>query len=717
MSIMANDKLETNKGLLYYFIKHVRPELAKKIEQSKSIETMIVGLGRQGTRHAQLMMEYGTNVTCGVAPGRGGTKVHETIPVYDSAEEAVKNHPNIAVASIWRHYSTAKDATIEVIRSGIPIVVLISEFIPLKDVRDILVEARKHKTILFGGNTPGIIFPPEGIKIGMLPDIFQAQIMENGEVGPKGVTILSRSGAILYHMSDALASAGIAQNGVLGVGGDGAIGSRFVDLVSLVMNYDNTDLVVVAGEIGGIQEELLAQDMIEYPEKYPKPLVALISGANAPEGKTMGHAGAIIAPGQKYGTFNSKKEMLEKAGVAVVNHQNDLIEAVKTKLNRTYFEVENYYQRMKKKWDEKSPEPTWGTLITKVVPNNLIIRGYPLQEIIANKGLLETANLLVEGEFPNDKLKELEEIAIKSAKEEFLYDEKISKVSDVSKLIGTFLLLDDKLSTYAQLEKDPSKVVVYSLGRVLRYLSIYFGNVQKIDAQNSENLTFSDLIYLGLVGELPSDKMKIKLLEAIITACVDHGVTPPSAQATLILASTRANYEVAISAGIQAITDVHGGAGQKAAEFMLSVVKQSEIDATELGEATFELMKETIKAGKLIEGLGHRIHTQDPRRDVLWNLAEKAGYAKECVAVSKIIGDAFYRVRGMNLPINVDGVIGAIIADMGIDPKLAKAVFVFGRTAGLAAHYYEEINTQPQMRRIAFDKAIYKGPSIKEISE
>ena len=210
---------------------------------------------------------------------------------------------------------------------------------------------------------------------------------------------------------------------------------------------------------------------------------------------------------------------------------------------------------------------------------------------------------------------------------------------------------------------------------------------------------------------------KIKLLEAIITACVDHGVTPPSAQATLILASTRANYEVAISAGIQAITDVHGGAGQKAAEFMLTVVNQAKETTTDLIETTFELIKETIKSGKRIEGLGHRIHTQDPRRDVLWTLAEKAGYAKECVSVSKVISDAFYRVRGMNLPINVDGVIGAIIADMEINPKLAKAVFVFGRTAGLAAHYYEEINTQPQMRRIAFDKAVYKGPSIRELKE
>jgi succinyl-CoA synthetase alpha subunit len=713
---MVEEKLKPDQGLLYYLIKETRPELAEQITKAKTIETMIVGLGRQGTRHAQLMMEYGTNVTCGVAPGRGGTKVHETIPVYDSAQEAIDTHPNIAVASIWRHYSTAKDATIEVIKSGIPIVVLISEFIPLKDVRDILVEARKHKTILFGGNTPGIIFPPEGIKIGMLPDIFQAQIIGE-EVGSKGVTILSRSGAILYHMSDALASAGIAQNGVLGVGGDGAIGSRFVDLVSLVMKYEETDLVVVAGEIGGMQEELLAQDMLAHPEKYPKPLVALISGANAPEGKTMGHAGAVISPGQKYGTFKSKKEILEKAGATVVNHQRDLIDVVKSKLGKTYFEIDDYYNRMRKKWDAKSPAPTWGTLITNVMPNNLIIRGYPLQEIIARKGLLETAYLLSNGEFPASQKVELENLAVKALYDDLNVDYDLANEIDVAKVIGTFLLLDNNLSGFAREANDGSKVVAYALGRVLKYLTKFFNNEDKISSLQKENISFSELIYLGLVGEIHSDVSKIQLLEAIITACVDHGVTPPSAQATRILASTRANYEVALSAGTQAITDVHGGAGQKAAEFFLSVVKKAKETNEDLNETAFETIRETIKAGKRIEGLGHRIHTQDPRRDVLWNLSEKAGYAKECVAVSKLVSDAFYRVRGMNLPINVDGVIGAIIADMGIDTKLAKAVFVFGRIAGLTAQYYEEINTQPQMRRLAFDRAVYKGSPIREVPQ
>jgi len=137
---------------------------------------------------------------------------------------------------------------------------------------------------------------------------------------------------------------------VLGIGGDGAIGTRFLDIVPIAQKYPNTDLVVVAGEIGGCQEEILAEDIANHPEKYPKPVVAMISGANAPAGKTMGHAGAIVTPGQEYGTFLTKKAALEKAGVTVVNSQTDLIKAVREKLQeKKYFKIENYRKKIKAK--------------------------------------------------------------------------------------------------------------------------------------------------------------------------------------------------------------------------------------------------------------------------------------------------------------------------------------------------------------------------------
>ena len=715
---MSLNRIVADQGLLFYLIESIRPDLAKHISQTKTIETIVVGLGRQGTRHTKLMQDYGTTITCGVAPGKGGTRVHETIPVYETAKEALKTHPNIAVASIWRHYSTAKDATIEAIEAGIPIIVLITEGIPLRDVRDILVATRKHNTILFGGNTPGIIFPPEGIKVGMLPDIFHPEEVIPGQSGPKGVTIISRSGAILYHLSDALSSAGIAQNAVLGIGGDGAIGSRFIDLVPLIMNYRNTDLVVMAGEIGGMQEEFLAQDMLQNHEKYTKPLVALISGANAPAGKTMGHAGAVIAPGQSYGTYESKKTSLEQAGVVVVNHQKDLIQEVKRLLkNKSYFKVEDYYKRMQRKWEVRPSKPTWGTLITNVVPNNLLIRGYPLQELIEKKTLLEIAYLVIQGEFPKiNELNELEKLALRAIRDEFpKIDLQVAPDSqDISKTVGTYLLLDNKLLNNKTHKSKPINKLIYTLGRVIKYFALILGNHRFLD-NLPENSLFSNAIYCAFIGEENPDPKKVRLLEAMISACVDHGVTPPSAQTTLLLASTRASFEVALAGGVQAITDVHGGAGAKAAEFFLKIIQNAKQKNSSLEESTYDLIDKASISGKRIQGLGHRVHTQDPRRDILWKLAENANEAKECVKVSKMLSKVFHQVKGMSLPINVDGVIGAIVADMGLKPILAKAIFILGRIVGLTSHYFEEIQTQIPMRKLVFEQAIYKGPALRHI--
>ncbi|MFX1506115.1 MAG: citrate/2-methylcitrate synthase [Promethearchaeota archaeon] len=709
-------RISVDKGVLYFLIKQIRPELASYIEKTKKIETVIIGLGTQGTKHAGLMRDFGTDVTAGVSVGRGGTRIHEVIPVYDRVKECLKEHPNIAVASIWRHYSGVRDVALEVIESGIPIVVLITEGIPLKDVRDIIVAARKHNTILFGGNTPGIIFPPEGIKVGMLPDIFYPEEKSEEEFGPRGVTIISRSGAILYHLSDALASAGIAQNAVLGIGGDGAVGTRFVDIVPLIQQYPNTDLIVVAGEIGGSQEELLANDIISNPKKYPIPIVALISGANAPAGKTMGHAGAIITPGQNFGTFITKKEALEKAGVTVVNSQYELVDTVKEILQGwKYFSVERYQEKMTKTWEEPPKKVGWATLITNVQPNNLIIAGYPLKSIIKKKSFVETAYLLVKGNFPSkEQIMDLEQIALKATKlpvPEVL----IAENEDISKTIAKSLLLDETLTNYCtQQSKNPPNQLMFCLGRVAGYLASMLGN-KSILENIPIHQPFSHIIYQVLTGQTVVDEKKAGVLEAMIVASVDHGVTPPSAQATIIAATVRAAYEVAVAQGVSAITDVHGGAGAKAAEFFQKCTVLAKEKGLELSEAVHENISIYMKEGKRIQGLGHRYHTRDPRRDVLWIKAKHAGIAGECVEISKMIADIFKRVRGINLPINVDGVIGAIIADMGLDPTLAKAVFIYGRIAGLSAHYFEEVASQPQMRRINFSEAVYKGEKTRKI--
>ena len=707
--------VRADQGLLYHLILQLRPELAKHIKETGEIDTIVVGLGREGTRHAGLMQDYGTRIVGGIASGEGGTRIHETIPVYDTVAECLKDRPYVAAASIWRQFSMAKESVIETIEAGIPLVVLITEGIPLRDVRDMLVAARRKRTVLIGGNSPGIIFPPEQVKIGMLPDVFYPEETAPGKFGPRGVTIISRSGAILYHMSDALASAGIAQNAVIGVGGDAAIGSTFVDLVPLVMNYPNTDLVVIAGEIGGIQEERLAEDIRVHPERYPKPIVAVVSGAHAPEGKTMGHAGAIVTPGQNYGTFDSKKEALECAGVTVVNSQYDLIQAVKAKLNKTYFDPERYYRKMRQIWDAKVAAPSWGTLITEVKPNNLMVAGYHLQQLTGRKGLLDVANLLVEGELPNaESSEELRKVALKGALES-----KPSVVryegEDISQTLARALICDETLATFPQKGRwGPRLKTAFALGRIARYLAEILGTTPALDGL-SEEASFTELMCRTITGNTVVEREKGKLIEAMSVASVDHGVTPPSAQVTIISASTRVDYAVAVANGVGAITDVHGGAGAKAALFFTQCVSRSKKEGIDLKEATEEEVTEYIRTGRRIEGLGHRIHTQDPRRDVLWQLSEAAGVSGENVAVSKIISEAFKQVRGMDLPINVDGVIGSIVADMRLNPVVAKALFIWGRVAGLSAHYFEEILSQPEMRNINFAQAVYKGKPQREL--
>jgi len=706
------DRINATDGMLYYIVSQIRPNLAQQIVKTKKLETIILGLGGQGFKHAGLMHAFGTTITAGVAPNRGGSRIHEVIPVYDSVEACLEEHPNVVAASIWRHYSTARDVAIEAIEAGIPLIVLITEGIPLKDVRDIIVATRRKNTVLIGGNTPGLIFPPERIKIGMLPDVFYPEEKEPGKFGSKGVTIISRSGAILYHMSDAMASVGIAQNAVIGIGGDGAIGSTFKDLVPLAMAYENTDLVIVAGEIGGCQEELLAQHIKDHPERYPKPLVAIISGAHAPEGKTMGHAGAIVTPGLVSGTFKSKKKALESAGIPVVNSQYDLIKVVQEKLDgKTYFKPERYYEKMRIIWEALPPKPSWGTTITKVEPNNLVVRGYRLKDLIEKASLISAAHLIVSGELPDKKIeKSLTKLAVKATQKP-VPEVVRNPNEDVSKTLGKYLLTDEELAIFkpegklAQVEKT-----IFCLGRVATYLANILGNesmLSKIKSTESLQRLLSRLI----TGKTDVDPAKARMIEAMIVASIDHGVTPPSAQATIIAASVRAAYEVAIAHGVGAITDIHGGAGEKAAVFFKQCAQLSEKKEISIQDATRAVMSETIKSGRRIEGMGHRIHTQDPRRDVLWNLAESNKLAGPCVAISKIASDILKEVRGMSLPINVDGVIGAIIADMGLDPKLAKALFIFGRVAGLSAHYFEEITTQAPMRRINFKEAVYKGQS------
>ncbi len=228
------------------------------------------------------------------------------------------------------------------------------------------------------------------------------------------------------------------------------------------------------------------------------------------------------------------------------------------------------------------------------------------------------------------------------------------------------------------------------------------------------NVPFSHVVFLLMKGKMPSEK-EGKMMDAILTACVDHGVTPPSSQASRVVASGGVPMPSAIAAGILSIGDFHGGAIEKGALYLQDAVKRMKDEEKSTNEMASLLVRESKESGNRILGFGHRIHTDDPRTKKLLLLAAGLGIAKEHVALSKAIAVELERTMGRKLPINVDGCVAAIISDMGFDWRLGKAFFVIGRTAGLTAQVYEEISREKPMRRMWSADVEYDGPEKGKI--
>jgi len=227
-------------------------------------------------------------------------------------------------------------------------------------------------------------------------------------------------------------------------------------------------------------------------------------------------------------------------------------------------------------------------------------------------------------------------------------------------------------------------------------------------------IPFSHVVYLLLKDELPSDEHG-QMMDAILTACVDHGVTPPTAMASRIVASGGVPLPTAVAAGVLSIGDAHGGAIEKGAKFLQEGVLRAQKENKNIDEIAEILVRESREKKQRILGFGHRVHTADPRTKKLFKLAETLGIASEHMALSKSIEKQLEKQTGKKLPINVDGAIAAISSDMGFDWRLGKAFFLIGRVAGLTAHVYEE-QTQFKPMRKMFDADVeYDGPEEKNL--
>jgi succinyl-CoA synthetase alpha subunit len=271
--------------------------------------------GREGSFHTEQMVEYGTKVVAGVTPGGGGKAV-AGVPVFDTVSDAVaETSPNVAIIFVPARF--APDAIYEAIDNGLPLVVCITEGIPIVDMIPVYAHVHAKGSRLLGPNCPGLITPDQA-KIGIMPGFIH-------NPGPVGV--VSRSGTLTYEVVDALTREGIGQTTAVGIGGDPVIGTSFVDVLRLFEADPATQAIVMIGEIGGSDEELAAQFI---KEQVTKPVVGFIAGQTAPPGKRMGHAGAIISGGS--GTAAEKITALEGAGVHVVDRPSAVPAAIQKAL-------------------------------------------------------------------------------------------------------------------------------------------------------------------------------------------------------------------------------------------------------------------------------------------------------------------------------------------------------------------------------------------------
>ncbi len=569
--------------------------MAILVDQSSRV--IVQGItGREGQARARLMLDYGTKVVGGVTPGKGGTTTLG-VPVFDSCDDAVRALGKVDISVLFVPAVGVKAAAIDALEAGVKLVVLVADRVPVWDAMEIASVAKRKGANFVGPNTLGIASPGRAL-VGMIGGRAESarEWFKPPLPGGTGVGIISRSGGMSSSTAYYCGQAGVRLSSIVHIGGDAVLGLRIPDVALKFENDPETDAIVVFGEIGGSQEEELA-DLIA-AKKVTKPVVAYIGGKAATSGTRFSHAGAIIEGNR--GTHAGKVAALRGVGAIVAESFGDLPQAVVSMLRS---------RSSKSLMTDAERRAVWTTGITRIEPNKVAVRG-----------------------------------------------------RDIATLMG--------------------------------------------------KASFGATVYLILTGKLPDDRVG-RLMDAILVSSIDHGATPPSCLAARTVASTGAGLSQSVAAGIMAINRHHGGAIEDCARFLGAILSRAAESKRSLDDIASEEVARIKSTGDRISGFGHRIHTKDPRTGRLFELAAEAGLAATPgthVAAARAIERAFAAI-GKPLPINVDGAIGAILADLGLDPKVFNGIFMIARTPGLVAHVVEEQTREKPMRRIDPVNHAYDGPS------
>ena len=529
-----------------------------------------------------------------MTPGQGGTKVLG-VPVFNSCAEAVAALGQIDISVLFVPAAGVKPAAIDAINAGVKLVVLVADRVPVWDAMEIAAIAKEKGAKFIGPNTLGIASPGQAV-VGMIGGRAESarEWFKPPLPGGTGVGIISRSGGMASSTGYYCGQAGVRISSIVHVGGDTVLGLRVPEIALLFEQDPQTDCIVLFGEIGGSQEEELAELILQ--NKVTKPVVAYVGGKAATSGTRFSHAGAIIEGNR--GTHAGKVDALRGAGATVVDAFGELPAAVVSILQA---------RGSKSLMSDAEMKAVWTTAVTKIEPNRVAVRGH-----------------------------------------------------DIASLMG--------------------------------------------------KVSFGAAVYLILTGKLPDERVG-RLMDAILVSSIDHGATPPSCLAARTVASTGATLSASVAAGIMSINRHHGGAIEDAARYLARLMTAAIDQRKSLDEVAAIEVARIKGAGERISGFGHRIHTKDPRTAKLFELAAAAGLEAKPgthIAAARAVEAAFAAI-GKPLPINVDGALGAILADLGIDPKVFNGIFMIARTPGLVAHVVEEQTREKPMRRIDPVNHAYDG--------